>query len=190
MGGIVTAVVWIVYLQIFVSSFRRQRRSEILIHTGGNRVNPRIFVSNLGFEPIYTIEIVLGVTSSGERKEVSVIDRSEVDEHDLTSPAAATLQGPLASGEYVDIGSLEEVLQRARVNDCAAPATDQIERIEIQVAAITAATSSIVAAHREFDLAWSDGALRMTPRTLYAIQIRSWWGRRRIERNLKTKLIG
>ncbi len=48
-SGIVTAIVWIVYLQIFVSSFRRQRRSEILIHTGGNRADPRIFVSNLGF---------------------------------------------------------------------------------------------------------------------------------------------
>src|SRR5699024_2697242 len=49
--GIITALVWIFYLQILVSGFRRQRRSIILIHGAGNdNLDPRIFVTNLGFE--------------------------------------------------------------------------------------------------------------------------------------------
>ncbi|RKF12645.1 hypothetical protein D6850_16935 [Roseovarius spongiae] len=188
-GGIVTAFIWIVYLQIFVSSFRRQRQSEILIYTGGtSRANPRIFVSNLGFESIYILEIMLTLQSSEVRGEASVIDRNEIDEHDLASTYDSTLQGPLDSGGYVDIGSLDDLLSRAHNSNPDAPTGDQTESIEIRVAAITAATSSVVAARREFDLSADDGGRRVVPRTLYAKQIRSWWGRRQIERELKEKL--
>jgi len=56
--GIVTAFVWILYLQILVPRPRRQRRTEILIHLGASQVlDARTIISNLGFEPIYVREI-------------------------------------------------------------------------------------------------------------------------------------
>ena len=75
----VTALVWMVYLHIIVSGLRRQRRTEILIQLGGARnLSARILVSNLGFEPIYVLEIMLTVwTASGERMS-SVADRTEI----------------------------------------------------------------------------------------------------------------
>lgn len=68
--GVVTALVWIVYLQILVSGLRRQRRTEILINLGGSRnLDARFFISNLGFEPIYILEIMLTIWSTdGERE--------------------------------------------------------------------------------------------------------------------------
>ena len=73
----VTALVWMVYLHIIVSGLRRPRRTEILIQLGGARnLSARILVSNLGFEPIYVLEIMLTVwTASGERMS-SVADRT------------------------------------------------------------------------------------------------------------------
>ncbi len=119
-----------------------------------------------------------------------MIDQNDVEEGGSTPPSGTTFQGPLGSGAYMDIGSLDDLLERARNNnDGGTPATGRIKDVEIRVVAITAATSSVVAARREFVLVRREGTLRVIPRTLYAIQTRSWWGRRRIERELKKKLL-
>ena len=103
-GG-VTAFVWIFYLQILVMGLRRQRRTEMLIHLGGGTgMDARTFVSNLGFEPIYILEIMLTVSTSDGARETSIADRTEIAKENLASPSDVTVQGPLKSGEYVDIG--------------------------------------------------------------------------------------
>ena len=89
-GGI-TALVWIVYLQILVIGFRRQRRTEILIHLGGSQgLDARTFISNLGFEPIYILEIILTIWSSDGERETFIADRTEIAKEDLSSPSATT----------------------------------------------------------------------------------------------------
>lgn len=77
--GIVTALVWFVYLQVLVSGVRRQRRIEILIYLGGSRsLDGRLFISNLGFEPIYIFEILLTIRTPDGERETSVVDRAEI----------------------------------------------------------------------------------------------------------------
>lgn len=56
--------------------------------------------------------------------------------------------------------------------------------LELTVAAVTAAESSIVAARRIFDIRHEGGRVLLRPRTLYAEQIRGRRGRQRIERQL------
>ena len=188
-AGIVTAIVWVVYLQILVSGFRRQRRTEILIHLGGSRgLDARTIVSNLGFEPIYVLEITLTIWSDGEKYKTSIADRIELTEDELSTPSATTLQGPLKSGEFVDIGSFETILHRARHNTARDLGTGDIERVEILVAAITAASSAIVAARRQFEVDADQDACQLLPTTLYATQIRSWWGRKKLMRELQDQL--
>ncbi|MFN3273405.1 MAG: hypothetical protein ACK41U_01900 [Paracoccus sp. (in: a-proteobacteria)] len=184
----VTALVWVFYLHIIVSGLRRQRRTEILINLGGERsFSARALVSNLGFEPVYILEIILTVWSGDGERTSSVADRAEVAEvarAERRSPSEATLQGPLKSGEYVDIGSIKDLLERDRLQFFEPIDLDDISRIEITVAAITAATNSIVAAKRSFRRDEGPGKRALVPETLYARQIRSRRGRRSIERKI------
>ncbi|AUM74716.1 hypothetical protein [Paracoccus jeotgali] len=187
--GIVTALVWIVYLQILVSGFRRERRSVILIHGAGNQnVDPRIFVSNLGAESIYILEILMTVDTGSGGCEVAVTDRTEVARDRLSSPSNASLQGPLGSGEWVDIGSVDELLQRMRAHGIRDIRHDEIKQIRLTVAATTAAKTGIVAARMAFSVRPSGEHLLLLPRKLHATQIRSFFGRRRIARKLSRRL--
>lgn len=184
-----TAFVWIFYLQILVSGLRRQRRTEILIHLGGSRhLDARTFVSNLGFEPIYILEIILTARTKDGDREHSIVDRTEIKNEELQSPSATTLQGPLKSGEFVDIGSVDNIIQRVRSNADDGLDLSKIEELEIKVAAITAARSSIVAASRAFVLKPDHKAYRICPNTLYATQIRNWLGRYRLKAKLQRQL--
>lgn len=113
-------------------------------------MDARTFVSNLGFESIYIFEIILTIWSADGEGETSIADRTELAKEDLSSPSAATFQGPLKSGEFVDIGSFENLLQRAHWNTAADLDPNEISCIETKIAAISAASSIIVAAHRQF----------------------------------------
>ncbi|WP_026481181.1 hypothetical protein [Ahrensia sp. 13_GOM-1096m] len=182
--AILTAFVWLFYLQILVSGLRRQRRTEILIHLGGSQnLNARVFVSNLGLEPIYILEIILTVHTKDGTHETSIADRTEVTVEELKSPSATTLQGPLNSGEFVDIGSVENILQRVKHNTYDGYDINNIEGIEIKIAAITAASTNIVAAYRKCDLRCDNNEYWIRPTTLYATQIRGWCGRYQLKIN-------
>lgn len=185
----ITALVWMIYLHIIVSGLRRQRRTEILIHLGGARdLSGRILVSNLGFEPIYVLEIMLSVwTEQGERMS-SVADRTEIAMGQHKTPREATLQGPLKSGESVDIGGVMDLVDRARHSSFDDIDANDIRRIEITVAAVTAADSAIAAASRLFKIKRDGEKIQLCPTTLNTLQVRSRRRRRRIESQLKSML--
>lgn len=185
----ITALVWMVYLHIIVSGLRRQRRTEILIHLGGARdLSARLLVSNLGFEPIYVLEIMLTVwTAKGERMS-SVADRTEIARDQHASPREATLQGPLKSGDSVDIGSAQNLLDRAKHSSFDSLEPEDVREIEVTVAAVTSADNRIAAASRKFTMKTKEGGICVFPQNLTAHQIRSSWRRRKIEAQLKDLL--
>ena len=167
----------------------RQRRTEILSHHGGSRcLDARTFISNLGFEPIYVLEIMLTIWSTDGKRESSIADRTETAKEDLSDPSAATIQGPLSSGDYVDIGSIEDLLQRARWKTSEDLQPAEIRDVELKVAAISAASSAVVAAKRKFSIEVVDDKYHLRPKTLYATQIRSWWDRYRLKRELQAQM--
>jgi hypothetical protein len=187
--GAITAVVWVVYLHILVSGLHRQRRTEILIHFGGSRtLEARTLISNLGFEPIYILEILLTIWSADGERETSIADRTEMVKEDLSNPSAITFQGPLKSGDFIDIGSFEDLLKRARWNTSADLDPCAINRVEMKVAAISAASSTVVASKRQCYVEYVGGECQIRPTALYATQIRSWWGRYSLKRDLQAKL--
>ncbi|QDA36584.1 hypothetical protein E4191_21020 (plasmid) [Paracoccus liaowanqingii] len=185
----ITALVWVVYLHILVLGMRRQRRTEILIHLGGARdLSARILVSNLGLEPLYVLEIMLTVwTADGERMS-SVADRTEIARDQHETPRQATLQGALKSGDHVEIGSVTDLLDRARHQGFDQIAPADIRHLQITVAAITAADSHITAATRRFAMRRDGDTLSLRPLNLAAQQIRSRRQRREIEAQMRKGL--
>jgi len=188
--GLTTALVWVIYLHILVSGLRRQRRSEILITLGGKRdMSGRVMVSNLGFEPIYILDILLRLSADHREETASVAERGKQDERGQDPSDKSTLQTPLKTGDMIDIGEIATLLDRARAGSSGSHVEVNLSRIDITVVAVTAATSSIVAAQRSFDVEQGeDGPERLRPHSLYARQIRSRRERRRIEQDMQRSL--
>lgn len=189
MVGMVTALVWITYLHMFVAGMRRQRRTEILITLGGDRgLAGRIIISNLGLEPIYVLDVVLKIDAEGEESVVSVTDRAELHPSDRPSLDVATLQRPLKSGDHVEIGSIDDLLERASLRSERKRKDLDLTRIEITVAAVTAASSGIAAARRVFHVTNENNLLFLRSDKPWAEQIRNRHGRKAIIRQLSDSL--
>ncbi|RJL21541.1 hypothetical protein [Paracoccus siganidrum] len=189
MVGMVTALVWITYLHMFVAGMRRQRRTEILITLGGDRgLAGRIIISNLGLEPIYVLDVVLKIDAEGEESVVSVTDRAELHPSDRPSLDVATLQRPLKSGDHVEIGSIDDLLERASLRSERKRKDLDLTRIEITVAAVTAASSGIAAARRVFHVTNENNLLFLRSDKPWSEQIRNRHGRKAIIRQLSDTL--
>ena len=85
-------LVWIAFLQVFVSSYRRQKRPNILIHRGaGSELEARCLISNMSAEPIYIESLIATVETVDGRWSCPVTEADE-GRSDLT---LATRQGPM-----------------------------------------------------------------------------------------------
>lgn len=188
--GLVTALVWLTYLQLLLASFRRQRRPKILVNLGaGVGLNTRCFVSNLGFEPIYVFDVFIDIVTNGETWSAVITDRAELTPEQLGNPGEATNQGPLSSGATLDIGSFRDMAERVNQQFPVSFEDNAIDTVTITVAATTAASDSLVGARRRFAVRRDDnGITRIRPKALDSHQIRSRRARRRLKHALQARL--
>ncbi len=179
-SSIIMTVVWVVYLELLLRSFARQRRSMVLINLGaGSGLGARCFVSNLGFDPIYVIDIFVTLSfADGSDCKTFITDRSEIAAEDLNAPSDGTNQGPLKSGEYVDIGSLGDVMMRVRKAIDPEIELKNVDQIDLCVIAAAASSSSYVIAHRTYDVK-GDAREELIPQRATTSQVRTPWGRRK-----------
>jgi hypothetical protein len=181
-------LIWVIYLQIFLVSYRRQGRADILINLGSGTGRPsRFFVSNLSLEPVYLLDVLVELTREDGAHEADITERAETSGAQLNSPTEATNQGPLKSGEFIDIGSVDDLLERAslQLNDVD---LKRITSFAITVVVHTASTPDIVGARRCFRVCRRGGEIKILPAQVAATQIRSWWGRRRLRRKMLRRL--
>ncbi len=133
--GIVTAMIWLVYLQLLVTGQRHQRRPVLTIDRGAGRgMDGRIILTNLGFEVVYVTDIIALLHKGAEQFSANITDRDEVAYDDLNSPLEATLQGPLSTGEFRDLGSVRNIFDRIRSQGNMAD-LDNLDRFELVVLA-------------------------------------------------------
>ena len=187
--SVLMALIWLVYLQIFVASTLRQRRSSILVNTGvGVGMQARCFISNLGYEPVYLNEILVRLNSGGRTATAVITDRRELSDEALKDPDEATNQGPLRTGHMTDIGSFHDLFERARgqVEEDFAP--ERIDRLELIVVANTASVRH-VGASRAFCLTHAPEGIRMKPETLDTHQIRGRRARGQLRSELEALML-
>lgn len=186
--GAVSALVWIVYLQLLLSNFARQRRSQIVINRGvGSGFDARCFIANLGFEPIYVLELILEIEGGGERHSSIITDRRAMTDRELNDPRAAANQGPIKSGEGFDAGSFDDLAAKVRAARNL-PDDHPVEAVELTVVAVSAASAAPVAACRKYRVEQTRYGSRLNAETVGARQVRSLRARRRLKRRLKEHL--
>ena len=180
-----SAVVWLAYLQLLYLSFTRQRQAVVMIHHGAAEDDrARCIITNMGTEPVYVIAILARLEVAGKNHHASVIDREELEFEDLDNPLKRTSQGPLKSGEYMDVGSFGDIIFRA-CRRLGLEETPQVDAVEITVGAASGHASNLVVANRTFRRrADSAGNVRFVPTTLLTKQVRGSWYRRKLLKRL------
>lgn len=172
-------VVWLGYLQAFLQGFRRERRPKILINRGGGgSLHAHCLLSNMSAEAIYIHSLVARLNSADEETFAAVTDLvGGTDDVTKFTLKEATLQGPVAAGDFIDAGTFESILGRAGWHTPAA-GTDEVANVEpVELELVVVATyrseDLIVGASRRFSIAAGDSGWTVNPSAVATQQIRS-----------------
>jgi hypothetical protein len=191
LANIAMLLVWIAYLQVFVSSYRRQKRSNIQINRGaGSGLEARCLISNMSAEAIYIESIIATIETNEGRWSCPVTEllegRSDLD--------LKTRQGPLQAGRFADIGSFHNLIEPA-LQRCSGSrggvASDDLKNLvffEIKVIAVHGSEDLLAGAMRRFDLIRQQGQLLVRGHAVGTRQIRSRHDRKRLHDDVKADL--
>lgn len=184
--GLVTLLVWGVYLQLFYNTYRRQRRATILVNRGaGLGKGARCLVSNMSAEPVYVLCILARLDRDGN---VCTYPVTDLEPHGEGTAHAhrTTHQGPLLSGHFMDLGTFSSIVDRVP-EDGALAERDKRENetfpftgLEIEVIAKYGSSDSVISAKRRFEPR-EDQERDLRPATLDTIQFRSRRRRREVQ---------
>ncbi|MXQ14518.1 hypothetical protein [Microvirga makkahensis] len=178
--------VWIAYLQVFVSSYRRQKRSSILINrSSGSGLDARCLISNMSAEAIYIESIIATVATAEGRWSCPVTEplegRSDLD--------LKTRQGPLQAGRFIDIGSFQSLIEPAlRMGTVAPNRSENLVAVEIKVIAAHGSEDLLAGATRRFDVIRQQDRLLLRGHVVGTHQIRSRRERERLHDDVELDL--
>ncbi|MCQ4257827.1 hypothetical protein [Stutzerimonas stutzeri] len=112
-----TLLVWVFYAHLLLLNFRRQRKPSLIINRGAGRgLSSLCLISNMSAEPMFINQLVVSIETSKGPLELDVTDiRQSIDSETAASPdlsiGQTTHQGPLRSGEYVQVGTFQGMLE-------------------------------------------------------------------------------
>lgn len=180
--------VWIAYLHVFLSSYRRQTRSSLLIsREGAHGLKGRCVISNMGSEPAFLMDVLAEFETSDTRFTASVIDRAELRDGESDGRQDVSAQGPMQSGSHVDIGSFEDVLTRAKEKFHSEDFTRDVSTLRLIAIAATSQARDLAAACRCFEFVFDDDGkvTRVRPLDISSEQIRSRRKRKKLRELLE-----
>lgn len=179
-------LIWIVYLQVFLRSFRRQTLSKIVINrAAGSSLDAACFVSNMSSEAIY-IEAVLVELECGEKRCVATVTDFEPHEGESNNPdpKLRTYQGTLSPSQYSSLGTFDyliSIVSRRTGNDIEAmKSSNHSIFVQITILADYASENLLIGARRKFRAAWKGNHWKLTAETPGTHQIRSTRERKRL----------
>ncbi len=187
--GLLTGVVWLAYLHIIWLNFRRQRQPVILINRSVSQdENAHCLVTNMGSEPIYLMEIMAWIVTDDKKYNVKVTEREEVALDKVENPLSQTNQGPIRSGDFVDIGSFLDLLRRAETRIGVEGLFHKVRQMDLTVAAADGHAKHLVASRRKFKVERKEEKPYFIPEQLMTDQIRNRFQRRKIAALLEEQI--
>ncbi|ASY63518.1 hypothetical protein SJ05684_c20770 [Sinorhizobium sojae CCBAU 05684] len=178
--GVGMLLVWVIYLQVFISSYRRQLRATLLIARGaGDGLEARCFLSNMSSGPVYVQSVIITLETAD-----GTLIRPATDIQDGEgSPIERTRQGPLQPGDIRDIGSFRSLICHAL--EAADDQAEIVQAMVIEILGVYGSEDLPVGARRRFILAKTQGRIRLRGDTIETQQIRKRRERRRLISELK-----
>ncbi|ETX14423.1 hypothetical protein OCH239_03430 [Roseivivax halodurans JCM 10272] len=195
----ISAIVWLAYLQVFVTSFRRQRRSNIFVNrVAGNRDRAHLLVGNMGAEPIYVAAIIADLHGGDTSHSAIVTDRDGSDAHGGPEGAASakeapnrlkvSRQGPLETAQYRDAGSFRDLIERALEDEDTPLVAENVTSLTVTVAAESSHDAYLVAGQQSFWVRHDQGQRVYIPQSTRTRQIRGWRERRHLAKRMEAAL--
>lgn len=177
-AAVLTMVIWVLYFQLLLNSYRHRIRPKININRGGGlSSSSRCVITNMSAEAVYVDAVILTL-KNGEKQRVCSLSDLDVSPSADKDLRPQLFQGPLASGEFIDIGSFDELIESAEEGGTIASDT---KSIEVMVIGTYTADDGLIAAERRYDLPRKDGQCLLKPVTFSTRQVRSRWERRKIK---------
>ena len=180
-------LVWVTYLNLFLIGFYRQNRSAIHIsRAAAENRRARCLLTNMGQQNIFLLAIVVDLKDENGTRRAIATDREEHREDEYGDLLERTFQGPLEPGQSRDIGSFEELLNRAILRLETSCEIEQFDCVTVTAIAASNQAKSFVAAHKSFTISVPDSSQesRFQPESLLTTQIGGPFGDRRIRRLL------
>lgn len=166
-------IIWVVYLQVFTVNHLRQARAVLHIDLGAAEgARSRCLVTNLSSSAIYVQAIVAELSYEGHRSRTQITDKDELNPEDVDDPLSRTNRGTLQPGATVDIGSLENLVTRARIRLSEDWSSEYVEEVTITVVAIAGQVDRIVAASKTFNAEKVESGIRFSAQRLLTRQVR------------------
>ncbi|MCF4097917.1 hypothetical protein [Maritalea mediterranea] len=184
-------VVWVAYLQTFISSYHRQTRSKIMITRNGvYSLKSRCLVCNMSSETIYLLSLLIELDTPDGHKSYPITEIEGFDASQKPSDDdVRSRQGPLESGKVRDMGSFQEMIAHALGEGEGTISADEqhwppIESLKVRAIASYGSEDLPVGACRSFKVRRKESGWEVHPHTSEARQIRS----RRERKELKSLL--
>lgn len=178
-------IVWVLYFQLLYTSFRRQRRTNVLINRAGPTGNDRCLVSNMGAEPLYVVSILAALRDSSVEIQAPITDLDTTEIEHPSHASEATNQGPLKTGEFMDIGRFSDLMARClRATKDITVRDTKFDELQILVIGAYGADDLFVGARRSFQLEYDGDAELVIPTDISTEQLRGRKERRKLEEYL------
>ncbi len=167
----VMALIWIIYLQLLFTQYRRNNRPYLIFHHSQNE-NPDALclLVNMGEMAIH-IECVQAVVTmhSGDMYKLAVTQFKRVNLMDQNVQQTLR-QGPLLNGGYLVLGTFRDIIENAESGKGGAITLEQVESLELRAAAIHGPSKYPVGARRRFELT-HNGSSCIFPKQIYTEQM-------------------
>lgn len=188
--------IWAFYLQMLYSSFSRDRRPRLLITRGmRSDLEARCLVTNMSRDTIFIRSILVVLETGAGELRYPVTEIEEIENTGASGDIKQqTRQGPIASGAMRDLGSFSAIV--THVLDYKGPDNppgphngwEGLKAFTVYIIGVYGPDEVSIGAKRAYDLGDDDGILKLKPRTIDAVQIRSRKERREIDQMLREDL--
>jgi hypothetical protein len=154
-ASICTLFVWVFYAQLLYNGYVRQRRPRVIINRGkGIGVDAICLISNMSSEAIYVQHLVAVLHTQKCSYSLDVVEYQQRGSEQQDA-SYRTHQGPLASGDYLNIQSFGDIVNQVQaywgIDDNLLH--EQNIQLEIRVIAIYGSEDMPIGASRTFNLA-------------------------------------
>ncbi|OJA04369.1 hypothetical protein [Halomonas sp. QHL1] len=154
-ASICTLFVWVFYAQLLYNGYVRQRRPRVIINRGrGTGVDAICLISNMSSEAIYVQHLVAVLHTQHRSYSLDVVEYQQHRGEQEQEAKYRTHQGPLASGDYLNIQSFGDIVNQVKeyweIEDNLLQ--EQNIQLEIRVIAIYGSEDMPTGASRAFNL--------------------------------------
>lgn len=181
--------IWVIYLQVFLRSFRRQTLPKIVINrAAGSSLDASCFVSNMSSDGIYVESVIIGITCGDSRFAATVTDAETGHSDEKSDPRSRTFQGTLGPSQYSSIGRFDELIgsatRRAGRDEDPLKSSSEIT-VTVTILADHASENLLIGAEREFNASWESDHWKLEPVEPHTRQIRSRRKRKRLNERFR-----